>query len=244
MDAGVPISAPVAGIAMGLIKEGDEYGVLSDILGDEDHLGDMDFKVTGTKKGITAFQMDVKISSVTSEIMAAALQQAREGRIHILDEMAKTIAAPREELSSFAPRITVIKISQDKIGTVIGPGGKMIRTIQESTNTVLNIEDDGTVKIAASSQVEADKAVGMIRELTQVPEVGRLYMGVVKRIMDFGAFVEIFPGTDGLVHISHLAPERVERVTDIVQEGDECLVRVLEVNNGKIRLSRKEALEA
>jgi polyribonucleotide nucleotidyltransferase len=244
MDAGVPLSAPVAGIAMGLIKEGDEYGVLSDILGDEDHLGDMDFKVTGTKAGITAFQMDVKISSVTKEIMAAALQQAREGRIHILDEMAKTIATPREELSAFAPRITVIKISQDKIGTVIGPGGKMIRTIQESTNTVLNIEDDGTVKIAASSQEDADKASGMIRELTQVPEVGRLYMGVVKRIMDFGAFVEIFPGTDGLVHISHLAPERVERVTDIVQEGDECLVRVLEVNNGKIRLSRKEALEA
>lgn len=245
MDAGVPLSAPVAGIAMGLIKEGDDFAVLSDILGDEDHLGDMDFKVTGTTKGITAFQMDVKISTVTRDIMSKALAQAREGRLHILAEMDKTLSAGREELSQFAPRITVIKISEDKIRDVIGPGGKMIRSIQDSSNTVLTVEDDGTVKIAATSAEDAEKASGLIRELTRVPEIGKLYMGVVKRTTDFGAFVEIFPGTDGLIHISHLANERVDKVTDVVSEGDECLVRVIEINDrGQVRLSRKEALEA
>ena len=245
MDAGVPLSAPVAGIAMGLIKEGDDFAVLSDILGDEDHLGDMDFKVTGTTKGITAFQMDVKISTVTRDIMSKALAQAREGRLHILAEMDKTLSAGRDELSQFAPRITVIKISEDKIRDVIGPGGKMIRSIQDSSNTVLTVEDDGTVKIAATSAEDAEKASGLIRELTRVPEIGKLYMGVVKRTTDFGAFVEIFPGTDGLIHISHLANERVDKVTDVVSEGDECLVRVIEINDrGQVRLSRKEALEA
>ena len=245
MDAGVPLSSAVAGIAMGLIKEGEDYAVLSDILGDEDHLGDMDFKVTGTTQGITAFQMDVKISTVTRDIMSKALAQAREGRLHILSEMGKTLNTGRDELSQHAPRITVIKIDPDKIRDVIGPGGKMIRSIQESSNTVLTVEDDGTVKIAATSAEDADKASGLIRELTRVPEIGKLYMGVVKRTTDFGAFVEIFPGTDGLIHISHLAHERVERVTDVVSEGDECLVRVIEINDrGQVRLSRKEALEA
>jgi polyribonucleotide nucleotidyltransferase len=244
MDAGVPLSGAVAGIAMGLIKEGDNYAVLSDILGDEDHLGDMDFKVTGTTKGITAFQMDVKISTVTREIMSKALGQACEGRLHILTEMAKTLDSSRDDLSQHAPRITVIKIDQDKIRDIIGPGGKMIRSIQEASNTVLTVEDDGTVKIAATSAEDAEKATGMVRELTRVPEIGKLYMGVVKRTTDFGAFVEIFPGTDGLIHISHLAHERVDRVTDVVSEGDECLVRVIEINNrGQVRLSRKEALE-
>jgi polyribonucleotide nucleotidyltransferase len=245
MDAGVPLSGAVAGIAMGLIKEGDDFAILSDILGDEDHLGDMDFKVAGTTKGITAFQMDVKISTVTHEIMSKALAQAREGRLHILAEMAKTLGASRDDLSQFAPRITVIKISQDKIRDIIGPGGKMIRSIQEASNTILTVEDDGTVKIAATRAEDAEKATGLVRELTRVPEIGKLYMGVVKRTTDFGAFVEIFPGTDGLIHISHLAHERVDRVTDVLSEGDECLVRVIEINNrGQVRLSRKEALEA
>jgi len=245
MDAGVPLKKAVAGIAMGLIREGEEYAVLSDILGDEDHLGDMDFKVTGTTKGITAFQMDVKISTVTPEIMGKALSQAREGRLHILAEMAKTLGASRDDLSQHAPRITVIKIDQDKIRDIIGPGGKMIRSIQEASNTILTVEDDGTVKIAATSAEDAEKATGLVRELTRVPEIGKLYMGVVKRTTDFGAFVEIFPGTDGLIHISHLAHERVDRVTDVVSEGDECLVRVIEINNrGQVRLSRKEALQA
>jgi polyribonucleotide nucleotidyltransferase len=205
----------------------------------------MDFKVTGTTKGITAFQMDVKISTVTPEIMGKALSQAREGRLHILAEMAKTLGSSRDDLSQHAPRITVIKIDQDKIRDIIGPGGKMIRSIQEASNTILTVEDDGTVKIAATSAEDAEKATGMVRELTRVPEIGKLYMGVVKRTTDFGAFVEIFPGTDGLIHISHLAHERVDRVTDVLSEGDECLVRVIEINNrGQVRLSRKEALQA
>ncbi|MCB9759186.1 MAG: polyribonucleotide nucleotidyltransferase [Alphaproteobacteria bacterium] len=244
MDAGVPIKAPVAGIAMGLVKEGDDFAVLSDILGDEDHLGDMDFKVTGTRDGITAFQMDCKIAGVSREIMARALNQARDGRLHILDEMGKSLAAPREELSPYAPRITTIKIKVDKIRDIIGPGGKVIRGIQDKTGTTVNVDDTGRVQIAATSQEAADKAVGMIRELTQEAEIGKLYMGVVKRVVDFGAFVEIFPGTDGLIHISHLAKERVGKVTDVVNEGDEVLVRVIDVDkSGKIRLSRKEALD-
>ena len=244
MDAGVPIKAPVAGIAMGLIKEGDEFAVLSDILGDEDHLGDMDFKVTGTREGITAFQMDCKIAGVPREVMAKALNQAREGRIHILDEMGKCLEAPRGELSQHAPRITSLMIKPDKIRDLIGPGGKVIRGIQEKTNTTLNVDDNGRVQIAAVNGEDADKALAMIREITQEAELGKLYMGVVKRVVDFGAFVEIFPGTDGLVHISHLAQERVDKVTDVVNEGDELLVRVIDIDkSGKIRLSRKEALD-
>jgi polyribonucleotide nucleotidyltransferase len=246
MDAGVPLKAPVAGIAMGLIKEGDDFAVLSDILGDEDHLGDMDFKVTGTKNGITAFQMDTKIDSISREIMAKALGQAREGRIHILDEMAKAIAEPRDDIAENAPRITKFKISQEKIRDIIGPGGRTIRGMQEECGVRITVEDDGTVLIASSDGKATDKALGMIQELTREAEIGKLYLGVVKRCVDFGAFIEIFPGTEGLVHISHLANERVDRTTDVVNEGDEVLVRVIEIDrrSGKIRLSRKEALEA
>ncbi|MCP4919161.1 MAG: polyribonucleotide nucleotidyltransferase [Proteobacteria bacterium] len=245
MDAGVPVKAAVAGIAMGLIKEGDDFAVLSDILGDEDHLGDMDFKVTGTTDGITAFQMDCKIAGVPREVMAKALNQARDGRLHILEEMAKTLSAPRPDLSDYAPRITSIQIKPDKIRDIIGPGGKVIRGIQERTGTTLNVDDSGLVKVAAVNSEDAARAVDMIRELTQEAEIGKLCMGVVKRVVDFGAFVEIFPGTDGLVHISHLAKERVAQVEDIVSEGDEVLVRVIDIDkSGKIRLSRKEALDA
>jgi polyribonucleotide nucleotidyltransferase len=245
MDAGVPIKAPVAGIAMGLVKEGDDYAVLSDILGDEDHLGDMDFKVTGTREGITAFQMDCKITGVSREIMATAMEQARAGRIHILDEMAKTLAEPRDDLSAYAPRITTIQIKPDRIRDIIGPGGKVIRGIQDACEVRITVDDSGKVDIAASSRENTDKAIQMVREITQEAEVGALYVGIVKRIVDFGAFVEIFPGTDGLVHISHLAHQRVEKVTDVLMEGDEVLVRVIDVDrSGKIRLSRKEALDS
>ena len=245
MDAGVPLKRAVAGIAMGLVREDGKYAVLSDILGDEDHLGDMDFKVTGTTEGITAFQMDTKISGVPREVMLRAMNQAREGRLHILDAMNAVIPEGREELSPWAPRISTIKINQDKIRDIIGPGGKMIRSIQDRTGTRLTVEDDGTVKVSSSDQAAADKAIDIIRELTQEAEIGKLYLGVVKRTVDFGAFVEIFPGTEGLVHISHLAHERVERVTDVLDEGDEVLVRVIDIDrSGKIRLSRKEALEA
>ena len=244
LDAGVPLKAPVAGIAMGLIKEGDEFAVLSDILGDEDHLGDMDFKVAGSVNGITAFQMDTKISGVPREVMVRALAQAREGRIHILSEMAKTISAARPELSQFAPRITTVMIKADKIRELIGPGGKVIRGLQDKTGCRITVDDSGKVDVASSDQVAAARCIAMIRELTQEAEIGKLYVGLVKRITDFGAFVEIFPGTDGLVHISHLAKERVNKVTDVVNEGDEVLVRVIDIDRmGKIRLSRKEALE-
>jgi polyribonucleotide nucleotidyltransferase len=243
MDAGVPLKAPVAGIAMGLIKEGDAYAVLSDILGDEDHLGDMDFKVTGTPNGITAFQLDTKITGLPREVMLRAMNQAREGRQYILDEMAKVISAGRDELFEHAPRISVIKISPDKIRDIIGPGGKTIRSIQERTGTRLRVDDTGTVQIASSSQADAEKAVNIVRELTQEAEIGKIYYGVVKRTVDFGAFVEIFPGTEGLVHISHLAVERIDQTTDVCREGDEILVRVIDIDrSGKIRLSRKEAL--
>jgi polyribonucleotide nucleotidyltransferase len=245
LDAGVPIKAPVAGIAMGLIKEGDKFAVLSDILGDEDHLGDMDFKVTGTLAGVTAFQMDVKIQGLSREIMVAALEQARAGRVHILGEMGKTIDAPRTELSRWAPKITALQIKPDKIRDIIGPGGKVIRGIQDACNVKITVEDSGKVEIASSDPDSTNKALQMIREITQEAEIGALYVGVVKRIVDFGAFVEIFPGTDGLIHISHLAHERVEKVTDVVREGDEVLVRVIDIDRaGKIRLSRREALES
>jgi polyribonucleotide nucleotidyltransferase len=245
MDAGVPIKAPVAGIAMGLIKEGDQFAVISDILGDEDALGDMDFKVTGTANGITAFQMDTKISGVSREVMAKAMEQARQGRLHILGEMLKVIAAPRADLSPHAPRITTIHIKPDKIREIIGPGGKTIRGMQEACGVKISVDDSGKVDIASSDKGATDKAVAMIREITQEAEIGALYVGVVKRITDFGAFVEIFPGTDGLIHISHLAHERVNNVRDVVNEGDEVLVRVIDIDRaGKIRLSRKEALDA
>jgi len=244
MQAGVPIKAPVAGVAMGLIKEGDEVRVLSDILGDEDHLGDMDFKITGTRDGVTAVQMDIKIGGVNREVMSQALEQARQGRVHILEKMAAAIDKPRAELSSHAPRIVTIKIKQDRIRDLIGPGGKTIRAIVEETGCKIDVSDDGTVLVASSDGVAMQKAIDRIRVLTAEAEVGRIYRGTVRRVVDFGAFVEIMPGTDGLVHISQLANERVRQVTDVVREGDVIDVKVLEVDkSGKIRLSRKEALK-
>jgi polyribonucleotide nucleotidyltransferase len=245
MDAGVPIKGPVAGIAMGLIREGDEIRVLSDILGDEDHLGDMDFKVAGTSEGVTAVQMDIKIGGVTREIMRDALYQAREGRLHILHAMRAALATARTDVSSYAPRIVTLKIRQDRIRDVIGPGGKVIRGIIEETGVKIDVEDDGTIYIASTDEPAMQKAVEWIHRLTAEAEVGKIYKGTVKKIMDFGAFVEILPGTDGLVHISQLAPERVARVRDVLNEGDEVMVKVLEVDKtGKIRLSRKDALSA
>jgi polyribonucleotide nucleotidyltransferase len=251
MDAGVPIRAPVAGIAMGLIEEGDRVAVLSDILGDEDHLGDMDFKVAGTREGITALQMDIKIESVDWQVMEEALDQAREGRFHILDCMEKETAGefenfqPRSELSRYAPRVRMIQIKPDRIRDVIGPGGKVIRAIQETTGTKIDINDNGEVTIFSPDGDAMDRAESMVQELTQEAELDRLYVGKVRRITDFGAFVEIFPGTDGLIHISHLAEGRVERVTDVVEEGDEVLVKCIDIDPaGRIRLSRKEALAA
>ncbi|HSB34698.1 MAG TPA: polyribonucleotide nucleotidyltransferase [Nitrospirota bacterium] len=243
MDAGVPIKAPVAGIAMGLIKEGEKVIVLSDILGLEDHLGDMDFKVTGTSKGITALQMDMKIEGITIEIMRRALQQAKDGRMHILGKMLDTLAAPRNTLNPFAPRIITMQINPDKIKDVIGSGGKVIRSIVEQTGAKIDIEDSGVINIASSDEAAANKAKEIIRGIVQEAEVGKLYMGKVRKIMDFGAFVEIFPGTDGLLHISQISDRRIEKVTDELKEGDEVLVKVLEIDRqGKIRLSRKEAM--
>ncbi len=243
MDAGVPITAPVAGIAMGLIKEGDKVAILSDILGDEDHLGDMDFKVAGTAEGVTALQMDIKIGGVTKEIMEKALNQARDGRLHILGKMAETLSAAREEMSPFAPRITTIYVKTDKIRDVIGTGGKNIRNITETTGVTVDIDDTGRINIASTSKEACDLAIQMIRGLTDDAEEGRLYMGTVKKIMDFGAFVEIMPGTDGLVHISELDTKRVKTVTEVLNEGDKVLVKCIGVDkNGKIKLSRKEAL--
>lgn len=243
MDAGVPIVAPVAGIAMGLIKEGEEVRILSDILGDEDHLGDMDFKVAGTADGITALQMDIKIAGVTREIMHQALYQARDGRLHILGKMAESLETPREQVAEHAPRILTLKIKPDKIRDLIGPGGKMIRSIVEETGVKIDVEDDGTVSIASSDGDSMDRAISKIDAVTADAEIGKLYTGTVKKVVDFGAFVEILPGKEGLVHISQLAPERVRQVTDIVDEGDEITVKVLEIDKqGKIRLSRREAL--
>jgi len=245
MDAGIPIKAPVAGIAMGLIKEGNDFAILSDILGDEDHLGDMDFKVAGTSEGVTALQMDIKIGGVTREIMKAALEQAKAGRIHILGEMAKTIAASRSDLSGFAPRITTIWVKTDKIRDVIGSGGKNIRSVTEATGVSIDIDDTGKINIASTNKDACDLAIKMIRNLTAEAEEGKLYMGTVKKVMEFGAFVEIFPGTDGLVHVSELDTERVKNVTDVLNEGDRVLVKCIGIDKqGKIKLSRKEALGA
>jgi polyribonucleotide nucleotidyltransferase len=244
MDAGVPVSAPVAGIAMGLIKEGEHVRVLSDILGDEDHLGDMDFKVAGTPSGVTSLQMDIKISGVNRDIMRRALYQAREGRLHILGIMTETMGSHRASVSGHAPRITTLKVRPEKIREIIGPGGKVIRGIIEATGVKMDVEDDGTVTIASIDEAASRKAIEMVQKIAAEAEVGKIYKGTVRKIVDFGAFVEIFPGTDGLVHISQLAPERVRRVSDILKEGDEVMVKVLEIDRqGKIRLSRKEALQ-
>jgi len=240
MDAGVPIQAPVAGVAMGLIKEGDRWAVLTDILGDEDHLGDMDFKVTGTTKGVTALQMDIKITGITGEIMKVALDQALAGRLHILEAMVKTIDKPRAEMSEFAPRITTIKIHPDKIRDVIGKGGVTIRSITEETGTSIDIDDDGTIKIAAVDGDAAKAAIARIEALTRDVQVGEIYEGKVAKLMDFGAFVTVLPGKDGLVHISQLSDKRVENVSDVVKEGQTVRVKVLEIDKqGRIRLSMK-----
>lgn len=243
MDAGVPIKSPVAGIAMGLIKDGDRYAILTDILGVEDHLGDMDFKVAGTVEGITAFQMDVKISGIDIEVMKNALEQARKARLLVLDKMNQAIDKPRPELSPYAPRIIFMKIKIEKIGDVIGPGGKTIRSIIEQTGVKIDIEDDGTVLIASVDQKAGEAAREMIEKLVEEAEVGRVYTGVVRRTTPFGAFVEILPGTDGMVHISELDHYRVNRVEDIVRVGDTIKVKVIDIDEeGKIRLSRKAAL--
>ena len=243
MDAGVPIKNPVAGIALGLIKEEDEFIVLSDILGDEDHIGDMDFKVAGTREGITALQMDIKITGITTDILKKALHQAKEGRLHILDKMEATIKEPRQSLSVWAPRIATLQLKTEKIGEVIGPGGKVIKNIIEQTGAKIEIDDAGKVNIYSNSTESVEKAMKMIRDIIQEAEVNKIYLGKVRRIMDFGAFVEIFPGTDGLIHISQLAEGRVRSVRDVLKEGDEVMVKVIEIDKqGKIKLSRKEAL--
>jgi polyribonucleotide nucleotidyltransferase len=243
MDAGVPVKKPVAGIAMGLIQDGDRIEILSDILGDEDHLGDMDFKVVGTKDGITALQMDIKVQGLSRQILERALEQAKEGRLYILRHMAKALKAPRKELSQYAPRILTYYVKPDKIRDVIGPGGKTIRGIIEQTGVAIDVDDTGRVSIASPDLRAAEAALEIIKGLTQEPEVGRIYRGTVRKIMDFGAFVEILPGTDGLVHISELADQRVARVEDVLSEGDEVMVKCIGVDRqGKIRLSRKEAL--
>ena len=245
MDAGVPIKEPVAGIAMGLIKEEDRVMILSDILGLEDHLGDMDFKVCGTKQGVTALQMDIKIGGITPTLMHQALEQAKAGRLHILSCMQKALEAPRTTMSAFAPRIFTMKVKQDKIREVIGPGGKTIRGIQADCGVKINIDDTGTVTIASVDGASLEKAKGMINQIVEEVEIGKTYLGTVRKIMDFGAFVEVLPGTDGLVHISQLAHHRVKAVSDEVKEGDQILVKVLEVDRqGKIRLSRKETMPA
>ena len=244
MDAGVPIKAPVAGVAMGLIKEGDNYAVLTDIMGDEDHLGDMDFKVAGTTDGVTALQMDIKIDGITREIMEVALEQAHQGRLHILGEMNKVISAPREDMSKFAPRYITMKINPDKIRDVIGKGGATIRAITEETGTSVDIDDDGNVKIASIDAAAGEEARKRIEQLTADVEVGKVYEGKVVKLMDFGAFVTILPGKDGLVHISQICDERVQNVSDKLSEGDVVKVKVLEVDKqGRIRLSMKAVNE-
>jgi Polyribonucleotide nucleotidyltransferase (polynucleotide phosphorylase) len=240
----LPMKKPVAGIAMGLVKEGDEVAVLSDILGNEDHLGDMDFKVAGTRDGITAFQMDIKIRGISFEILSRALEQAREGRLHILDIMEETISQPRSELSPYAPRLTTIRIPVDMIGAVIGPQGKVIKNIVQQTGAEVNIEDDGSVLIAAVSQEAGSRAKEMIEKLVEAPEVGKVYKGVVKRLMDFGVFVEFLPGKEGLLHISQIDHKRTNRVEDVFKVGDEVEVKLMEIDEmGRYNLSRKVLIE-
>ena len=246
MDAGVPLRTPVAGVAMGLImdEKTGKYAVLSDIAGAEDHYGDMDFKVTGTSTGITALQMDIKVSGIDAKIMTEALAQARAGRMHILAEMQKTLTGSRGNISTYAPRIITIKIPVDKIRDVIGPGGKMIRSIIERTGVKIDVEDDGSVNVASSDEAAAQKAIGIIQELTATAELNKTYMGKVQRITDFGAFVEIMPGTDGLLHVSEIANHRVKDVRDELKEGEQVMVKVINIDpTGKIRLSRKALLQ-
>jgi polyribonucleotide nucleotidyltransferase len=245
MDAGVPMKAPVAGIAMGLVmnEQTGKYAVLTDIAGAEDHYGDMDFKVAGTREGVTALQMDIKVTGVTAEVLQKALAQARQGRLQILDTMAATLAQSRADVSLFAPRIVTIKIPVDKIRDVIGPGGKMIRSIIERTGVKIDVEDDGRVNVASADEASSKKAIAIIMELTATAELNKTYMGKVQRITDFGAFVEIIPGTDGLLHVSEIARHRVQDVRDELKEGEQLLVKVISIDpSGKIRLSRKALL--
>jgi polyribonucleotide nucleotidyltransferase len=244
-DAGVPMLAPVAGVAMGLIKaeEGDDFVVLSDIAGQEDHYGDMDFKVAGTRDGVTALQMDIKIKGVTRDIMGRALEQAKAGRFHILGKMEDVLGDPRTELSKYAPRLYTVKVPVSKIRDIIGPGGKTIRSITEETGAEINIEDDGTVTIASPTELAAQHAIELIERLTEVPEEGKTYTGLVRRVENYGAFVEIMPGTDGLLHVSEMSPGFVENVHDEVKEGDELTVKVINIDDtGKVRLSRKAVI--
>jgi polyribonucleotide nucleotidyltransferase len=246
MDAGVPMTAPVAGVAMGLImdEQTGKYAVLSDIAGAEDHYGDMDFKVTGTATGITALQMDIKVSGITTEIMRKALEQARVGRLFILDKMQATLSTARTDVSTYAPRIVTLRIPVDKIRDVIGPGGKMIRSIIERTGVKIDVEDDGRVNVASADETSAQKAISIIQELTATPELNKTYLGKVQRITDFGAFVEIMPGTDGLLHVSEIANHRVKDVRDELKEGEQLMVKVINIDpTGKIRLSRKALLQ-
>jgi polyribonucleotide nucleotidyltransferase len=244
MDGGVPLKKPVSGIAMGLVKEGDQFAILSDILGNEDHLGDMDFKVAGTKDGITAFQMDIKIQGISFEIMDKALRQAKEGRFHILGIMNEAISEPRENLSQYAPRLLTIKVEQDQIGMIIGPGGKVIQGMQREFGVDINIEDDGTVSIASPNKDNAMRCKERIKQMTANPEVGEIYDGKITKIMDFGAFVEILPGKEGLLHISQIDNKRVNKVTDYFKEGDKVTVKLIKIENGKFSLSRREAMAA
>jgi polyribonucleotide nucleotidyltransferase len=246
MDAGVPLKAPVAGVAMGLVmdEKTGKYAVLTDIAGAEDHYGDMDFKVAGTANGITALQMDIKVSGITAEVMTKALAQAHAGRMHILGKMTGAISAPRQSISKFAPRIVTIRIPVDKIRDVIGPGGKMIRSIIERTGVKIDVEDDGRVNVASADGESAAKAISIIQELTATPELNKTYLGKVQRITDFGAFVEIMPGTDGLLHVSEIANHRVKDVRDELKEGEQLMVKVINIDpTGKIRLSRKALLQ-
>jgi polyribonucleotide nucleotidyltransferase len=243
MDGGVPFQKAVAGIAMGLVKENDKFAVLSDILGNEDHLGDMDFKVAGTKDGITAFQMDIKIKGISFEIMETALYQAKEGRLHILGVMDEAISKPKDSLSQYAPRLITMKVETDQIGLIIGPGGKTIQGMQRLFGVDINIDDDGTINIASPDKESATKCKDYIKSLTATPEVGEIYDGVVTKLMDFGAFVEILPGKEGLLHISQIDNKRVDKVSDFFKPGDKVRVKLLKVENGKYSLSRKELLK-
>ena len=243
MDAGIPLKAAVAGVAMGLVKEGDDYAILTDIAGAEDHYGDMDFKVAGTRKGITALQMDIKISGITGQIMREAMEQARRGRLFLLDTMEAALSGPRDIKSKYAPQIRTLQIPTDKIRDLIGPGGKTIRGIIEATQVKIDVDDTGRVNVASSDAEGLERALAMISDLTAVPEVGKTYLGKVVRLAEFGAFVEIFPGTDGLLHISEIAEHRVKEVKDELREGDQVLVKVLGIEGNRIKLSRKALLK-
>jgi polyribonucleotide nucleotidyltransferase len=242
MDAGAPLVSHVGGVAMGLVKEGDKYAILTDIAGAEDHYGDMDFKVAGTREGITGLQMDIKVPNVTTAIMKQALEQARRGRLFILDKMYEAMPQPNTNISQYAPRIYTLNIPTDKIRDVIGPGGKVIRGIIEQTGVKIDVEDDGTVHVASADEASAKKALQIISDITAVAEIGKTYLGTVVRLVDFGAFVEIFPGTDGLLHISEIAENRIRDVRDELKEGDQILVKVLAMEGNKIKLSRKAVL--